>query len=78
MPVLQHEVFCGRSKKMMNEDSGITGPAQQKVAAENSAKLDNLYKAARRAKEEGNIAQAFKYYEQIVLENSDNWEANFL
>jgi uncharacterized Zn finger protein (UPF0148 family) len=65
------------AKKMMNEDSEIARPTQQKVVAENSAKLDNLYKAAHRAKEEDNIAQAFKYYEQIILENSDSWEANF-
>lgn len=65
------------AKKMMNEDSGTVGAAQLKVAAENSAKLDNLYKAARRAKEDDNVTQAFKYYEEIALEDSNSWEANF-
>jgi len=48
-----------------------------KVSVDNSAKLDNLKKAARRAREDNNTDQSFKYYEQLSMEDPDNWEAVF-
>ncbi|MCL1956799.1 MAG: hypothetical protein FWF63_05710 [Fibromonadales bacterium] len=48
-----------------------------KVSVDNTAKMDNLKKVARRAKEDGNSDQAFKYYEQLNMEDPDNWEAVF-
>ena len=62
------------ARKMMVEGTvEVTG----KVTVDNSAKLDNLYKVARRAHEDGNTVQAAKYYEQLQLEDPDNWETNF-
>jgi len=48
-----------------------------KVSIDNTAKLDNLYKVTRRAREDGNINLAFKYYEQLNMEDPDNWEPAF-
>lgn len=39
--------------------------------------LENLYSLARRAKENDDEALAAKYYEQITLQNPDDWEAVF-
>ena len=64
------------AKKMMNE-GGDTINVPKKNVAGNSSKLDNLYKAARGAREDANTEQAFKYYEQIQLEDPDNWEPIF-
>lgn len=47
------------------------------VTIDNSAKLDNLYKIARRAYQDGNYQDAANYYQQIAIENADDWEANF-
>jgi len=47
------------------------------VKVDNSAKLGNLYKIARRAVEDGNTDQAYKKYEQLQMEDPDNWEPNF-
>jgi len=43
----------------------------------NTNKLDNLYQLARRAKDDNNIDNAVKYYEQILLEDPNSWEAAF-
>jgi transcription elongation factor Elf1 len=61
------------AKKMMSE--GAT-EAAGKVTIDNS-KLDNLYKVARSAREDADTEQAFKLYEQIRLEDPDNWEPIF-
>jgi len=47
------------------------------VAVDNSTKLDNLYKLARRARDEKNDEKAAQYYEQILLESPNNWEPAF-
>jgi len=47
------------------------------VKVDNTTKLDNLYQIARRAKGNDNIDQAFKYYEQLIVEDPNSWEANF-
>ena len=47
------------------------------VRIDNTEKLANLYQLARRAKDENNTALAAKYYNQIVVENPDDWEAVF-
>ena len=61
----------------MVEVEGTVDAKGATVKAETSDKLKNLYKVARRAKDDANINQAFKYYEQIVLEDPDSWEATF-
>ena len=47
------------------------------VKADNSAKLENLYKIARRARENEDSEQAYKRYEELLLEDPDNWEPAF-
>ena|GEM_PF-2306286 len=64
------------AKKMMNEVTD-TAKVAGNVTVGNSAQLDNLYKVARRAREDANVEQAFKFYEQLQLEDSDNWEPMF-
>ena len=62
------------ARRMMVEGTvEVTG----KVTVDNTAKLENLYKIARRANVDGNTKQAAKYYEQLQLEDPDNWEPNF-
>ncbi len=64
------------ARKIMN--GGTEVPAVS-ATAENtvSKKLANLYQLARRAKDENNSENAAKYYEQIMLEEPDSWEASF-
>lgn len=47
------------------------------VTIDNSAKIQNLYQLARRAYEEHNFEDAANYYQQIAVENPDDWETNF-
>jgi len=62
------------ARRMMIEGTvEVTG----KVKVDNTAKLDNLKKVARRAREDGNTDQAFKHYEQLSIEDPDNWESAF-
>jgi TM2 domain-containing membrane protein YozV len=62
------------AKKMMVDG---TEDEAMKVKVDNSAKLDNLYTLARRAKEENNSEKAAQYYEQILQESPHSWEAMF-
>lgn len=47
------------------------------VRIDNTERLANLYQLARRAKDENNTTLAAKYYNQIVVENPNDWEAVF-
>jgi len=60
------------AKKLMVE-MGDSTPA----APDNSQKVENLRKLAKRAKEEDNSEMAAKYYEQLLMECPDDWEASF-
>jgi len=62
------------ARKMMTEG---TDEVAKKVSIDNTARLDNLYKLARRAKDENNTEKAAQYYEQILLEDPISWEAAF-
>jgi len=63
------------ARRMMIEGTvDVTGST---VKIDNSAKLEKLYKIARRAREDGNSVQAFKNYEQLQIEDPDNWEPAF-
>jgi len=65
---------CGEwLDKAANKDSAIS----ETVKVDNSAKLENLYKVARRAWSDGDVVRALKSYEQLLLEDPDNWEPNF-
>lgn len=62
------------AKKMMVEGTvEIAGT----VKVDNSNKLDNLFALAHRAKNDGNSENAAKYYEQILTEDPNSWEAAF-
>lgn len=47
------------------------------IKVDNSQRLNNLYELARRAKEQDDIKNAANYYRTILLDNPNDWEANF-
>ena len=47
------------------------------VKVDQSEKLRNLYQIARRAKEENNEENAARYYDLILQEDPESWEASF-
>lgn len=47
------------------------------VKVDNSERLSNLYKIARRAKDDNNSESAEKYYDMILVEDPMSWEATF-
>ena len=69
---------CG-TKYSVEEAKKMIGTTEINATAQigNTGKLDNLYKLARKAKDEGNIDKAAQYYEQIYIEDLNNWEAAF-
>lgn len=62
------------AKKMMIEG---TVDVKGTVKVDMSEKLSNYYQLARRAKDTGNNADAGKYYDLILQEQPDSWEATF-
>ena len=70
------------AKKLMVEVDGdvpAAAPAAPAapVAADNSQKIENLRKLAKRAQDEDNSEMAAKYFEQLLMECPDDWEASF-
>ena len=62
------------AKKMMSGGAdGTTGNA----TAGNADKMNSLYQLARRARDENNTEKAAQYYEQILPEDPNSWEAMF-
>ena len=55
----------------------------KKMMVEGTVKVDttdrsaNLYKIARQAKAEGNVAQAAQYYNELAMLHPDDWESSF-
>jgi len=47
------------------------------VKVDNTARLENVYKVARRERDDGNFEKAAKHYEEVLLDNPDDWEAVF-
>ena len=47
------------------------------VKNDNSEEIQNLYKLARKARDESNYENAQKYYDMVLLKDSSSWEANF-
>ena len=60
-------------KMMVNGTVNIAGT----VKVDMSEKLKNLYTIARRAKDEDNSENAAKYYDLILQEDPESWEASF-
>lgn len=58
------------AKKLLVDVSGT-------VKIDSSDELNNLYEIARRAKNDNNSENAYKYYEQILVKDPSSWEANF-
>lgn len=63
------------AKKMMIE--GTVDVSGSEVKIDRSEQIEKIRKLAARAKEAGDTAAAAKYYEQIMLEDPDDWEATF-
>lgn len=63
------------ARKMMIE--GTVDVSGSTVKIDTSEELEALYRIARRASEEGNNANAAKYYEQILIKDPRSWEAAF-
>ncbi|MBE5737150.1 MAG: hypothetical protein E7348_01990 [Clostridiales bacterium] len=62
------------AKKMMIEG---TVEVQGTVKVDRSDNIEKFYQLARRAREDGDSETATKYYEMILLENPNSWEAAF-
>lgn len=65
--------YCGT--KVMQDKIIIEHSGSVKI--DDSDKLNNLYKLARRAHENNDTENAAKYYSMILTENPDDWEASF-
>lgn len=70
------------AKKLMVEVEGDTNvqnstTVKSDTSAEKTNKLENLKKLARRARENDNSEDAQKYYELVLQEEPDDWEAQF-
>lgn len=69
------------AKKLMVEVDGdvpaVSAAPAAPAAADNSQKIENLRKLAKRAQDEDNSEMAAKYYEQLLMECPDDWEASF-
>ena len=63
------------AKKMMVE--GTVDVSGSTVKVDNERKIENLRTLADRAKAEGDTETAAKYFEELLKEDANNWEANF-
>ena len=63
------------AKKMMVE--GTVDVSGSTVKVDNERKIENLRTLADRAKAEGDTDTAAKYFEELLKEDPNNWEANF-
>ncbi|MDE5985295.1 MAG: hypothetical protein K2H13_08585 [Eubacterium sp.] len=63
------------AKKMMVEGTvDVTGST---VKVDNSSRLKNLYQIARQARDNNDYENAAKYYDMIMQEDPNSWEATF-
>ena len=63
------------AQKMMVE--GTVDVSGSTVKVDNERKIENLRTLADRAKAEGDTETAAKYFEELLKEDPNNWEANF-
>lgn len=63
------------AQKIMIE--GVVDISGSTVRIDVSDKIKNLYLLARRAREEGKYNEVVKYYDQIIVEEPNSWEAVF-
>ena len=62
-------------RKMMIE--GTVDVSGSTVKVDKTDSLRNILVLAKRAKKEGNTEEAKKYYNMVLMEDPDNWEASF-
>ena len=62
------------ARKMMVEG---TVEVKGTVKIDDSLEFKNILELARRAKKAGNVEDALKYYEMILIKDPNNWEASF-
>ena len=72
----QTQYTVEEAKKLMLEIEG-TVEVQGTVKIDSADKLAKLYQVARRAKEDNNSENAAKYYDMILQEDPNSWEAQF-
>lgn len=63
------------AKKMIIE--GTVDVSGSSVKIDQSDELGNLYTLARRARNDNDHKKAMEYYNQILIKDPNNWEANF-
>lgn len=63
------------AKKMMIE--GTVDVSGSTIKVDTSGELANLYQIARRAKDNNDYENAAKYYEMILVQDPNSWEASF-
>jgi len=78
--------FCSNCGTQVQDDVKFCSSCGEKIGATGaprtadsgqSEKLSNLYQLARRARSENNIPRGAQYYEQILIEDPNSWEATF-
>ena len=67
--------FCSKCGNVLVDDSLGSADVIQRGA--NNEKLENLYLLARRASKENNPKMGEQYYQQILVEDPNSWEATF-
>ena len=65
-----------KGRHRAQKDAGLV-PGKSQTVIDNTHKINNLYRLARRAYQEQDYKGAQKYYEQILLEQPDKWEPVF-
>lgn len=65
--------YCGT--KIMQEK--IVIEHTESIRVDRSERLNNLYILARRARDDNNSEKAAQYYDQVLEEDPNSWEANF-
>lgn len=65
------------ARKLMIEVEGPVDVSGSTVKLDKSTELNNLYSIARRAKDENNSEKAARYYDMILQQDPESWEANF-
>ena len=63
------------AKKMMIE--GTVDVSGSTIKIDTSGELANLYQIARRSKDNNDYENAIKYYEMILVQDPNSWEASF-
>lgn len=65
------------AKKLMVEISGSVDVSGSTVKVDKNETVEKYLQLARRARKEGNSANAAKYYEMVNTERPDDWESSF-